>query len=347
MNTITFKNQFLLVFLLLVIGSINTIYAQVNTTETPFVARPLDATGNSYINIKGDYTFLSNSVMNRILPGETKANTPYNGGSSNNSLHVEYIDIDSDDDTFSSSSSTLTLPDCSRIYYAGLYWAGNYDDERSDDKWWNHVGDYALFPIDEGDHKDASAIKFRVPGGTYIDIQADINADPVGEEDDIIIDGNGVTPNNPYVCYKNVTNQLQALADPSGEYMVANVRGTRGTTNHGAAGWTLVIVYENPTLPGKYISIFDGYEGITTQTGNTQADIDFSGFQTIPTGNVEARIGVSVLEGESSLSGDNFRIKSSSGTSFSPISNTTNPTNNFFNSTITRDGVKCSLKKYK
>jgi len=53
---------------------------------------------------------------------------------------------------------------------------------------------------------------------------------------------------------------------------------------------------------------------------------------------------VSALEGEASLSGDNFRIRSSSGTNFSSISNTANPTNNFFNSTITRDGVNVASR---
>jgi len=86
-----------------------------------------------------------------------------------------------------------------------------------------------------------------LPGGNYVDIIADNAADPVGEEDDIIIDGFNTTPNDPYVCFKNVTNQLKAIADPNGEYFVANVRGTRGSTSHGSAGWTLVVIFENPT----------------------------------------------------------------------------------------------------
>ncbi|MGW9684563.1 T9SS type B sorting domain-containing protein [Flagellimonas sp. 2504JD1-5] len=307
--------------------------------EVPFTAR-LSDNGNTYLNIKGDYTFLSNSVMNSVSNGHD-VNTPYNGNGSNNSLHVEYVDIDSDPSTFNSSSSTLSLPSCSQIYWAGLYWAGNYDVERDGDHRSRYVSGYT----DDPNHYDVTQVKLRVPGSsTYIDLQADTAADPVGEEDDIIVDGYNILPNDPYVCYKNVTNILSGLADPTGDYFVANVRGTRGATTYGCAGWTLVVIYENPTLPGKYISVFDGYEGITTQSGNQSADITVSGFNTIPVGPVNARIGVSTLEGETSLSGDTFGIVSNSSSTFTDISDAANPNNNFFNSTISEDGANVTSR---
>ncbi|WP_190810395.1 T9SS type B sorting domain-containing protein [Flagellimonas sp. S3867] len=307
--------------------------------EVPFTAR-LSDNGNTYINIKGDYTFLSNSVMNSVSNGHD-VNTPYNGNGSNNSLHVEYVDIDSDPTTFNSSSSTLSLPACSQIYWAGLYWAGNYDVERDGDHRSRYVSGYT----DDSNHYDVTSIKFRVPGSaTYVDIQADTAADPVGDEDDIIVDGYNILPNDPYVCFKNVTNLLTPLADPTGDYFVGNVRGTRGATTYGAAGWTLVVIYENPTLTGKYISVFDGYEGITTQSGNSTADITVSGFNTIPVGPVNARLGVSTLEGETSLSGDTFGIVSNSSSTFTDISDSANPNNNFFNSTISEDGANVTTR---
>lgn len=307
--------------------------------EVPFSPR-LDDGGNTYLNIKGDYTFLSNSVMNSVSDGHD-VNTPYNGNGSNNSLHVEYVDIDSDPSTFNSSSSTLSVPACSQIYWAGLYWAGNYDGERDGD----HRSRYESGYTDDSNHYDVTQVKLRIPGSaTYIDLQADTAADPVGEEDDIIVDGYNTLPNDPYVCYKNVTNILQGLADPNGDYFVGNVRGTRGATSYGCAGWTLVVIYENPTLTGKYISVFDGYEGITTQSGNQSADITVSGFNTIPTGPVNARIGVSTLEGETSLDGDTFGIVSNSSASFTDITNAANPDDNFFNSTITDDGANVASR---
>ncbi|MFS4492723.1 T9SS type B sorting domain-containing protein [Maribacter sp. 2308TA10-17] len=308
----------------------------------PFTPR-LDDQGNSYISIKGDYTLISNTVMNRRTGrrrGPNNVNVPHNGTDANNNNHIEYVDIDNDTSTFSSSSSTLSLPDCSRIYYAGLYWAGNYDRDVVDSNYDTNNSTDRL--RDDNRRYDYTSIKFMVPGGTYVDLQADNAADPVGEEDEIIIDGFTRSPqvrNRPYVCYKNVTNQLQALADPTGEYTVANVRGTRGQTNYGAAGWTLVIIYENPTMPGRYIATFDGYAGVANRTGERDVTFPVSGFNTIPTGPVRAKLGAVALEGETSISGDSFQILSfqneANGGTFSNLFTAVNDVDNFFNANIT------------
>ncbi|MHA7831608.1 MAG: T9SS type B sorting domain-containing protein [Flagellimonas sp.] len=298
-----------------------TVNAQV---EVPFTPR-LD---NSYINIKGDYTFLANSILNRV-DGSNTANDPYNGNNNNNGFHRDYIDIDGDPSTFSSSSSTLTLPDCSRIYWAGLYWSANYQQEVMNNS------QISSLPSSDSRRLDFREIKFKVPGGSYIDIVADNNPDPVGEEDAVIHDDVNFK-DSPYTCFANVTNQLQALADPAGEYTVANIRATRGRSVGGAGGWTLVVIYENPNLPGKYISVFDGYAGVS---GSSSADINVSGFNTIPAGPVRARLGASVVEGDRSITGDAFRIQTPMNPGFTNLSNASNPANNFFNSNITIDGA--------
>ena len=230
MNFLLIKNK-ISWLLLLFFGLLTFTSLQ---AQVPFNPRLVNETDPAlrFINIRGDYTFLSNGIMNRVdwVVNANNANEPYNGNFGNNNWHREYIDIDGDDTTFSSSSSTLEFddPDCTRIYYAGLYWAGNYDVERRN----NFV--YPAEPRNDLSRNDFTQIKFKVPGGTYIDIQADNAADPVGQEDDILINGfaTGVT-DSPYVCYRNVTSELQALADPRGEYTVANVRGTRGFTTYG------------------------------------------------------------------------------------------------------------------
>ncbi|MEM7485308.1 MAG: T9SS type B sorting domain-containing protein [Bacteroidota bacterium] len=297
--------------------------------EVPFTPRLTD----SYINIKGDYTFLSNSIINRV-DGSNTANDPYNGGSNNNGFHRDYIDVDSDASTFSSSSSTLTVPFCSRIYWAGLYWSANYQQEVVNNT------QIPTLPQNDTRRLDFTQIKFRVPGGSYIDIVADNNPDPVGEEDAIIHD-DASFKDSPYTCFKNVTNELQALADPSGEYFVGNVRATRGRSVGGAGGWTLVVIYENPTLTGKYISVFDGYAGVS---GSSNADINVSGFNSIPSGPVRARLGASVVEGDRGITGDQFRIQTPLNPGFTNLSNGANPANNFFNSNITIDGVNVTSR---
>ncbi|MBT8209684.1 MAG: hypothetical protein KJP14_04075, partial [Eudoraea sp.] len=79
-------------------------------------------------NIKGDLTFIANNIVNRDGgTGNTEPNDPYNatGNSStyNDWLNQQYIDVDSDPTTFSSSTATLNFPqaNCNLIRYAGLY----------------------------------------------------------------------------------------------------------------------------------------------------------------------------------------------------------------------------------
>ncbi|MBO6828946.1 MAG: SprB repeat-containing protein, partial [Muricauda sp.] len=267
--------------------------------------------------LRGDLTFIANNIVNRDEGGNDPED-PYNStgwrSEYNDRLNMQYIDIDGDPSTFSSSSATLAVPDsdCSLIRYAGLYWSAVYrDNNRS---------------------SDFNQVKFRVPGGSYVDLTAD----------EILFDGEGDADFGsyaPYACYKDVTSILTGLANPDGEYFVANVRASSGDNVQGgvSGGWSLVVVYENPTLPGKYITTFDGYAGI--KSGET-VDIPFSGFTTLPAPfPVNAKLGVAALEGDNRISGDQLAIRADSNGSFTTLSNTANPSNNFFNSNITDEGV--------
>jgi len=330
-QSITLRN---ILFVILVLGGFFTLTAQ---EAVPFTPR-LDG-GN--IEVRGDILFVGNNILNRASQANpAQANTPYNGTQNNNSLWMEYIDIDGDPSTFSSSSAELSVPDadCSLIRYAGLYWASTYPNERST----NGGAPFSGTPRLE----DWNEIKFRLPGGSYVDLVADNNPDPVGEEDDIIFDGydpvniNNSFKDSPIICYKNVTNLVQAQANPNGEYTVANVRATKGRRQgSSSAGWVLVIIYENPNETGKFISTFDGYAGV--QGSVPAVDVDVNGFRTLPPGfPVRARIGVAALEGDRGIRNDRFRIRANSVGGFTNLTTGLNPANNFFNSTISTNGAQ-------
>ncbi len=342
------KNYISLLALVL-IGSLN-VTAQVGRAFIPRLPA-----GN--IQVKGDVVLIGNTVINKAatapifspsppVNGVTytgtvtnlatltaEANIPNNAPGNNNAFSVEYIDIDSDNTTFSSSTANLNINNaCKRIVFAGLYWSAIYPYDRST----NPGNKY------EGSLRDPNfnQIKFMIPGGVYQDITAD----------EIIFDGYNAAnvPNSfkdaPYVCFKDVTGLVSALPNADGDYTVANVRAARQQRNGGGAGgWTLVVVYESPTLPSKYISIFDGYVGVNPDSGPgqlLQVDFNVNGFRTLPTGfPVNARIGVAALEGDLSGTGDTFQIKANSVAIFTPISDILNPADNFFNASITRDGV--------
>ncbi|MCP4976610.1 MAG: DUF11 domain-containing protein, partial [Maribacter sp.] len=281
-------------------------------------------------NIKGDLTFIANNIVNRDGgTGTTQPEDPYNatGSSStyNDWLNQQYIDVDSDPTTFSSSTANFSFPqvNCNLIRYAGLYWSATYPSAQAGQA------------IGTGRQNDFNQVKLMVPGGAYVDVFAD----------EILFDGftsadNSVRQNSPYACYADVTSLITPLADPSGDYTIANVRSVVGSLSPGggaAGGWTLVIVYENPTLSGKLITTFDGFARV--RSANPTVDINYAGFNTIPVGPVRANIGAAALEGDNRITGDRMRIRAASNPGFTTISNAVNPANNFFNSNITLNGA--------
>jgi gliding motility-associated-like protein len=256
-------------------------------------------------DLKGEMLLIGNNILNRDNGTGQRPNNPYNAtgntSSYNSDFTMNYIDVDSDASTFSSSSGDLTIPNpaCFKIVYAGLYWG-------------------AL--LQSGSRTDINKVKLKLPTGGYNNIVGQViyDADPAP-----------IGGNKPYSCYADVTALLTGLANPQGTYTVANVLSSQGS-NGGTglcAGWSLFIVYEDPTLPSKSITSFDGFSGITSTTGTL--DIPVSGFRTIPAGPVRAEFAFSALEGDNKITGDYFKIN---GTT---ISTPQRPAANFFNSSIT------------
>jgi len=305
-------------------------------------------------NLRGDLTFIGNNILNRDsgTPGE-EPNDPYNNQRNNNSWsgsnndnsgftnyndykNMQYIDVDSDPTTFSSSTSTFTFEqtDCNLIRYAGLYWSATYPSATANGSFNGFTYNANTVPVGTGRQTDFNQVRFRPPGGAYIDITAD----------EVLFDGftstdSSVRQNSPYACYADVTSIITSLANPEGDYTVANIRATTGGLTPGGGttgGWTLIIVYENPTLTGKFITTFDGFARVN---GTNTVDISYNGFETIPVGPVIADLGAATLEGDFRISGDGLSIEANSSSGFTAVGNTANPANNFFNSNITLDGV--------
>ncbi|CAM1346606.1 exported protein of unknown function [Tenacibaculum insulae] len=288
--------------------------------------------------VRGNMTFAANNILNR-----PPADTPYNGSDGNHSFNLQYIDIDDFvdengdgiDDTFSSSKSSLNLPSCSRVVYAGLYWAGIYPYDN-----WNEEGG-----VNTRDD-DFNTMKFKVPGGNYVDLVAD-KVDAVKRE---LIYDDGVPTEKPYVCYKDVTTMVQGLVDgagdpiPNGDYYGANIKATLGKDNIGgrlgsSAGWVMVVIYENETQKNKKFYIFDGFSTIKKAT-NPYTDVPVSGFQTVPSGPVRANLMVAALEGDKSITGDALQIERRNSGNFETLTTgNLNKTDNFFNGSITHNNT--------
>ncbi|WP_209401228.1 T9SS type B sorting domain-containing protein [Pseudozobellia sp. WGM2] len=304
-------------------------------------------------NLKGDLTFISNNILNRDGgTSTTEPNDAYNNLSSSTSWNTEtggrlnyndyknmqYIDVDTDPSTFSSSTATFNFPnpDCNRVRYAGLYWSATYPSDTANGFYDGNTYQQNNVPIGQNRQNDFNQVRLRVPGGSYVNITAD----------EVLYDGftstdPDVRQNSPYACYADVTSLITPLGNPTGDYTVANIRATTGTLTPGGGttgGWTLVVVYENPNLTGKLMSTFDGFARVRdTDT----VEINYSGFNTIPAGPVNADIGAAALEGDFRINGDNMSIRAASNGSFSIVRDENGfiDPNNFFNSDITLDGA--------
>lgn len=303
---------------MLLIACLLLCYSTVAQVAVPFTVRYQN-------NLKGDMTLIANSIVNR-QDATNVPNTPYNllGTDSefNDNLNMQYIDVDSDATTFNSSSASLTLPNggCNKIVYAGLYWAATY---RFNNGYSTVAGD--------GDNirtNDFNQVRLKLPGGAYQNITGQIIFDGFTSPDFIA--------NSPYTCYADITSLVTSLSNPEGEYTVANIRATQGFSNGGgvSGGWTIFFVYENPQMTGKFITSYDGFAGVRATIGQT--DINYSGFTTLPPPfPVRAKLASGALEGDNRITGDQLLFRAASNATFTPLSNTLNIANNFFNSRIT------------
>ena len=285
-----------------------------------------------------------------------EANVAFNqrtsGFVNNNDYFIEYSNVDpgtAADGIFSSSSANLNINQtCKKIKFAGLYWSAIYPTDRSTSAGVKYNGSLRS--------EDYNKIKIKLPGvsSSYQDITADqiIFTSKIIPAVPATGDNTATFFESPYVCFKDVTTLLNGVKDVSGaldangKYTIANVRATRGKKNGGGAGgWTLVVVYETPTMPSKFISIFDGYASVS---GTSTLDIPVSGFKTLPVGyTVNAKLGVAALEGDVGINNDSFQFRNgpppatyiANDPTFTKMYDAVNPADNFFNATISEDGA--------
>jgi hypothetical protein len=274
--------------------------------------------------VKGDMTIIANNSVNRV-DFTNGPNEPYYNLTSyaklNDEFDMAYIDIDEDESTFSSSSSELYLenPNRKKIVYAGLYWSGTYrynaGIQKSEKKFISTDASRGTF----------SSVKLKLPNKEkYIDVSGQVIFDGAGKNEfDAIA---------PYAVYADISDYLKELSNASGVYSVANIKATQGIIEGGvSAGWTIFIVYEDQNMSGKFVTSYDGFAGVTDKS----TDIVFNGFQTLPKGNVRAKIACAALEGDNNLLGDQLLFSSNESKLFTPLSTNIRKDNNFFNSSIT------------
>ncbi len=139
------------------------------------------------------------------------------------------------------------------------------------------------------------------------------------------------TINSSYSAFADVTATVAAAGN--GAYWAADIHATQSGGTHG--GWGLVVHYSSPGSKTRNCSVFDGLEAVNSTIPKT---ITVAGFRTPPTGTVSSRLGVIAYEGDRGTTGDALSINGS------VISDTVNPANDFFNSSISMGGAHVTTK---
>ncbi|MGG1845873.1 DUF11 domain-containing protein [Bacillus wiedmannii] len=212
--------------------------------------------------------------------------------------------------TQNSSTAILNIPAGSTILYAELVWGGNYLSR--DQNITNVLG---------------NPVSFTTPVSTY-----SITPSAVTASNQTFVSGSVTF--GFYTRSADVTSLVQAGG--SGSYTTGSVPGlvdpidaSNGTIN--SAGWTLIVAYQNGTLPARNLTIYVAGNRVSAETGS--ADVSVSGFLTPSGGPVSGRLFLSSTEGDADLTGDQA-LFGPNFSSLNALSGPNNAINNFFGSQV-------------
>lgn len=236
-----------------------------------------------------------------------------NASSSDLSFNLELTGVDPL--IFNSSSADLSLPSCSQVLFAGLYWGATQGTDGTNTSW--ITGE--------------TAVKLKLPGSSVF---TDLTSTQTDYHNGTLVPG---LPHTGYRCFIDITSLVNAVS-PNGTYTVANVCSPAGIVN-AAGGWTIVIAYSDPATIVRNLTVFDG--SAIMNGGDPSLNIPISGFLTPPAGPVSCELGAVVFDGDR-VSTDEYSFKQNSNplvgsyTSLTP--NATANLNDMWNSTISKYG---------
>ena len=262
-------------------------------------------------NKQADIAIIGNT-LHTSSNGAVRANTAATNLLVNNANWMMRVDVDSDTNTFTSSAASFTLPTNGAVMFAKLYWGAG-----------TNAGNAGAEGAPNAALRGQVLISFN--GGPYFSIT----------NSTLDLESGG----NRYQGSRDITDFVRT--NGSGTYQVANVQSSTG--NNTLAGWSIVIAHSDPAAPPRNIALYDGY---ATVQGTNTVDIPLAGFTTPQFNAVVTRIGVVAYEGDSGLAGgvytgDQMRLN---GVRLPAVFDAFTPTNDVFNSTISRLGTRVSAK---
>ncbi|MGI9546605.1 MAG: Calx-beta domain-containing protein [Flavobacteriaceae bacterium] len=271
----------------------------VDNESNPNAPRPYEE--REARNIVGNFLMRGNTNLQCVssCPGSPASNNP--------SVVMGYADVDADATTVNSSYNNFNLPVGATVEWAGLYWGGVYNSTNG-----GITNPPGTLNIDQ--------VKFQEPGATgYTTINAQVRN----------IETASFSGWNSFMSHADVTSIVQSGG--SGNYFVADIALVTGSSFTGPyGGWTMVVVYADPTEKTRRISVWDGFDFFGFGASES---FTVTGILTPGSGAFESHAGYFGMDGEASSSGDFVSINGSA------LSNALNPSNNTLNGTISEYGI--------
>ena len=311
-------------------------------------------------NLRGGFAIVGNTLLtcpeNLLPPPWRPTDAITCSAANNNDKSMRYVNVDPGGNParFNSSTATLSVPAGASVAKAFLYWGADLARGVTS----NTANDGAPGGENPSTNTLWQTVFLKTGTGPYTMIDA-TQADRHGLEKGIVswYEQPGNRPGYAYQVRADVTNEIRAAVASTTRHSsrgaslvdatVANVQAGIGNNRHG--GWTLVVVWENNASPWRNLTLFDGFDFVQVQGGQqlVVGPLQFSGFKTPSSGNVDAHIATWTYEADRYIVGDYMSLgaptNSCSDLSYR-VHDALNPVDNFFNSSITRGGVRVTSK---
>ncbi|MDO5520086.1 MAG: hypothetical protein Q4G58_06300 [bacterium] len=273
------------------------------TGNTLGLAKKENELNAGIVNSIGTFTSLNTNIKQGNFPLGTTLNSAQNG-----------------------SYAYLNLPQTAQIVYAELLWAGTCALPAASGYPAQTITNQAI---------DSNVITLQTPDRT--------NRAVVVDDNTIKYRGTNVTNQQFYVRSKDVTDLLLLSSRDDLRFAVSNVPALIGQyeTQNGYtcfAGWTLMVIYEDHTMPLRNMVLSVGGEIINSYSEDVI--IPYSHFVTPKNGNFNARILITTAEGDTEYHGDSVYFAPTMDDLKEPafiLSGPRNPSDNFFCSQINKD----------
>ena len=260
--------------------------------------------------IQGNYAIAGNTVMcltdHENNYGGTCQDSGYELETSNRKIS-KYLDIDTNNGTWNSTSSYITFPSSydpstdRGVLWAGLFWQGRLSRDNSYPIRYgeeNASSTYQLIEIGKGSSRPAitddylisagvKQIKLKIDNGNYNDVNAS-TLYTYGSD-------NGRT----YAAFSDVTDIVHNAVSSDGNhtFTVANLTTGEGRESSPGlfGGWSLVVIYaEDETGEFRNISVFSGFDKVN----NPSDAFTIDNFILPKSGSVNATLSLFSGEGE-------------------------------------------------